>query len=495
MPRCPSEDTLARYGEQRLSAEELARIEEHLEGCEACDLAAAVLRASYVSSVHLTAPTSATLDSFVRRARLARALKPGSHLGRFRLLERMGVGATGAVFAAHDPELDRRVALKVLLDSRDSPQAQRERLLREARSMAKLTHPHVVAAYEIGVAQGCVFLAMELVEGTTLRDWVAARPERGEVVRLFASVAHAVDAGHRAGIVHRDLKPQNILVTRAGVPKVTDFGLAGASIETGLQGSLVGTPAYMAHEALCGGASGPAADQFALAVCLHEALCGRRPYSSSTLEGLRDATAKRPIVDRSIPAPLRAVLERALDPVPARRFPSTAAFGEALAARTPSRARRRLGAVAIAAVVVLSISIGAAARRAIVSTAPQSSTREARAVTAMGGGAASAVSEPSTGKAGAPATAGGGGAVSTGPASSRGEVRALGAVTSTAPSAPPPSGSSSRASSMSESDRSRVARRLQAEAKPASSAPLSGSDMPESALAPATSSDWMRSRR
>jgi hypothetical protein len=343
--RCPTEDSLARYGEQNLSAEEHAAIEAHLETCEACDLATAMFRASYASSIQLAASTEASLEAFVRRTRLARELAPGANLDRFRLLRRMGMGAMGVVFAAHDTDLDRNVALKVLLD--DDASGDNGRLVREARSMAKLTHPNVVAAYQIGVASGRVFLAMELVDGSTLKEWLVARPSEVEVVRLFHLIAQAVDAGHRAGIVHRDLKPQNILVTRDGQPKVTDFGLAEASLASAASSSPAGTPAYMAPEVLSGGRGGAAADQFSLAVCLHEALAGRRPHEAATLEGLREAIQRPATIDRSVPARLRVVLVRALDPDPAKRFPSTAAFGDALL--SPGRSRVGLGVGAVAA--------------------------------------------------------------------------------------------------------------------------------------------------
>jgi eukaryotic-like serine/threonine-protein kinase len=348
---CPTEALLVQYADYTVTSATRARIESHLVACENCDLAAAMLCASHASAVHLTTRDDELL-AFVSRTRMARALSPGQCLGRFQLLRRVGIGAMGVVFAAHDPELDRDVALKVLLESGESKERERERLIREARSMAKLTHPHVVAVYEIGVAQQHVFLAMELVTGTTLKEWLEGRPDHRAILRLFAQTAHAIETGHRAGIVHRDLKPQNILVTREGLPKVTDFGLADAAVgASGL--CLVGTPAYMSLEALAGGIAGPASDQFALAVCLHEALAGRRPYVASSLEGLRMALRQRPAIDRSIGQPLRGILERALDPNPALRYPTMSTFAEALAkAERPSRSRLYAGfgaAIAVAA--------------------------------------------------------------------------------------------------------------------------------------------------
>ena len=351
---CPTEATLAAHAEQRLSSGGHAALERHLEACEECDLALAILRASRPMSQ--VEESTVSLERFVRRTRLARELVPGADLGRFRLLHRLGTGAMGAVFAAYDPELDRRVALKVLLDDGVRDDACAGRLVVEARSMAKVMPPHAVAAYQIGVASGRVFLAMELVEGTTLKEWLAARPPQAEVVHLFQLVAYAVDAAHRAGIVHRDLKPQNILVTKDGQPKVTDFGLASASaaihaddverLEASLDArGLVGTPAYMAPEALAGGRAGPAADQYSLAVCLHEALSNRRPHTATTLDELRAMVLREePALAPVIPACFRAVLARGLAREPSQRFPTTAAFGEALGQaatkRRVARARR-----------------------------------------------------------------------------------------------------------------------------------------------------------
>jgi eukaryotic-like serine/threonine-protein kinase len=347
---CPSEDQLVRFGERKIPLEERERIEAHLEGCESCDLSVAMLRASHVSSMQLTAQTEADLASFARRTQIARELKPGMNLGRFNLVRRVGIGAMGVVFAAYDPDLDRNVALKVLLDPSRSPEVERARIAREARSMAKLVHPNVVGVYEIGMQADRVFLAMELVVGTTLQEWLLTDPPRTEVLTLFESIAHAVGAAHDVGIIHRDLKPQNIMVTNDGSAKVTDFGLADAATKTG---TLVGTPAYMSLEAIRGEYVGPASDQFSLAVCLHEALSGKRPYEAATQEALRERLVERPIVDPRIERRLRTVLERALDPSPALRFPSMSAFADALAGGPVAPVRKRfvvLGVLATAAV-------------------------------------------------------------------------------------------------------------------------------------------------
>jgi eukaryotic-like serine/threonine-protein kinase len=365
--RCPSEDMLARYGDRLLDTISHATLEAHLVQCESCDLAAAMFRGSHAASLQLSFATGgqADLTSFVQRTKLARSLVPGAQLGRFRLLNRVGIGAMGVVFAAHDPELDRNVALKVLLETSDSPARERDRVAREARSMAKLAHPNVVTVYEIGVAEDRVFLAMELVVGSTLQEWLALKPPQAAILSVFQRVTEAVEAGHRAGIVHRDLKPQNILMTHEGHPKVTDFGLAEAATSSETEGLLVGTPAYMSLEAMRGAPAGPATDQFALAVCLHEALTGKRPYEANSIEEMRRILEAKPVVDRSIPAPIRAALERALDPSPALRFGSVADFGVAFGIPRKSAFRKRtaFAGMALTGLAVASVSAFASARR------------------------------------------------------------------------------------------------------------------------------------
>ena len=307
----------------------------------------------------------------------------GDHVGRFQVLGRVGQGAMGIVYAAHDPQLERRVALKVLLDDRAEERG--TRLLDEARSMARLAHPSAVTVFDVGTQAGRFFLAMEFVDGSTLGDWLrATRPSTTLTVALFMDVALALGAAHRAGIVHRDVKPQNILVSREGRPKVTDFGLANATASctaadadvmestlpmTTLHRSrgLVGTPAYMAPEVLLGERADARADQFSFAVCLHEALVGKRPYVARTISELQALVRDRPpAIDPSLPAILRTVLARALAREPEARFPSMGELAEALARgnaslATNARPRRRLnyalGASALALAALLSLLV------------------------------------------------------------------------------------------------------------------------------------------
>jgi eukaryotic-like serine/threonine-protein kinase len=150
---------------------------------------------------------------------------PGSVLGRYRIERELGVGAVGSVYAAFDADLERRIALKVLRRSAASDQA-RERLLREARAMARLAHPNVVTVHDVGTAAGRDFIAMELIHGETLADWLRARRSPRMVLEAFVAAGRGLAAAHAAGIVHRDFKPHNVLRSRDGRIAVTDFGLA-----------------------------------------------------------------------------------------------------------------------------------------------------------------------------------------------------------------------------------------------------------------------------
>ncbi|HEX8113371.1 MAG TPA: serine/threonine-protein kinase, partial [Kofleriaceae bacterium] len=235
----------------------------------------------------------------------------GANLGRYRLERELGAGAMGVVHAAFDPDLERRIALKVLRGATATTQA-RDRLLREARAMARLSHPNVVTVHEVGTAGGRDFVAMELIHGETLAEWLRAQPRPpAAILDAFLAAGRGLAAAHAAGIVHRDFKPHNVLRSRDGRIVVTDFGLAreahgapapaldatlplGAEITAGgsssplagltVTGSLLGTPAYMAPEQWSGGAVTPATDQFAFCVALWEALAGQRPYPGPTLD-------------------------------------------------------------------------------------------------------------------------------------------------------------------------------------------------------------------
>ncbi|MDB4958975.1 MAG: Serine/threonine protein kinase [Myxococcales bacterium] len=268
---------------------------------------------------------------------------PRAMLGRFKLAGILGQGGMGIVYAAFDPELERKIALKVLRKAGDDDA--RARLLREARAMAKLSHPNVISVFEVGSADGDDFVAMELVDGETLGDWVrSARRDTRAIIAAFIAAGHGLAAAHGAGLVHRDFKPSNVLRSRTGKIVVTDFGLArtaeaqdGASsgepaiarplamhTETG---AILGTPAYMAPEQWTAGTMTAATDQFAFCVALWEALAEERPFAGATFHELRaDVLAGSPRAMDKIPRPLRPILRRGLATDAAQRWPSMTAL-------------------------------------------------------------------------------------------------------------------------------------------------------------------------
>src|SRR5262245_58459439 len=200
----------------------------------------------------------------------------------------------GVVLAAYDTQLDRKVALKFLHRPSEADPREETRLLREAQAMARLTHPNVIAIYQVGTYRSTIYFAMELIEGRTLRAWQADAP-RGwrEIVAVHAQAGRGLAEAHRHGIVHRDFKPDNVLVEDAGRVLVTDFGVAALSglpplpaepkegeerdVRLTDTGMVVGTPAYMAPEQHRREATDARADQFSFCVALYEALNGKRP--------------------------------------------------------------------------------------------------------------------------------------------------------------------------------------------------------------------------
>jgi predicted Ser/Thr protein kinase len=305
----------------------------------------------------------------------------GSMLGRYRLEGELGSGANGVVYAAFDPLLERRVALKLLRVVTPS-EIEKDRLLREARAMARLSHAHVVTVHEVGTVGGRDFVVMELIHGSSLATWLraSARPTAA-VLDAFLAAGRGLAAAHAAGIVHRDFKPHNVLRGHDGRIMVTDFGLA-RSVEPALvadrdagyadgdddddmselsqsrltaTGVLLGTPAYMAPEQWTRGEITAATDQFSFCVALWEALCGERPYYGHSVDELRTRILRGPAkLDCSrLPRGLRGTLLRGLAPEPARRWPSMdALLAQLERVRRRVSVRRGLAGAAIGAMVV-----------------------------------------------------------------------------------------------------------------------------------------------
>jgi eukaryotic-like serine/threonine-protein kinase len=303
------------------------------------------------------------------------ALEPGNVVGRHVVLHRLGAGGMGVVYAAYDPELDRKVALKLLLPGMAGPVG-RTRLLREAQALGRLSHPNVVAIHDVGTVGEQVWLAMEFVQGQTLCDWLGTRRRWQDLLAVFRSAGEGLAAAHAAGLLHRDFKPANVMVGDDGRVRVMDFGLArvrpeaaslhleefGAlpafdtSMEVTRAGTVMGTPAYMAPEQFGSEELTAAADQFAFCVTLWEALYGERPFSGTTWMEISDSVLagrlRTPPNRRAAPSWLRRACERGLSVDPQDRWPSMSALLETLATgRTRARARRRLVTVGVLAVL------------------------------------------------------------------------------------------------------------------------------------------------
>jgi len=313
-------------------------------------------------------------------------------IGRFKILERLGRGGMGVVWSAWDPELERRVAIKVLRPDLHGAAGTlgHARLLREAQAMARINHPHVIAVHEVGSLGEQVFVAMELVIGTTLTAWLAKDPHRWrETLARFLAAGDGIAAAHAAGVVHRDFKPDNVLVGDDGRVRVVDFGLARSATELATEataeptppvadadamatpltrtGAIMGTPAYMSPEQWLGRPADERSDQFSFCVALYEALHGQRPFKATTVPELAGAvTSGRLDVaagDGGIPRFVDQALLRGLAREPDARHPS---MGELLAAlrRDPARVWRRATAVAGVALAASGMTLWLATDRA-----------------------------------------------------------------------------------------------------------------------------------
>ena len=363
-----------------------------------------------------------------RGSRRRRTLDLGSAIARYEITGRLGDGGMGTVYAAHDPKLDRDVAIKILHTASDEAAL---RLEREAQALAKLEHPNVVAVYDSGEHGDIFFIVMQLVHGENLARELRLRPRRpAEVIALFVAAGRGLAAAHAAGIVHRDFKPANVLVDGEGRVAVTDFGLARAvgelapgDLEVSADGSassstvsasgtrasisasssrranwseqqltqvgaVMGTPAYMSPEQHQGAVVSAASDQFSFAVALWEALYGQHPFVTPELAGsvspfacgvaILEGTIVPPPPGRGVPTRIETALRRGLADQPGARWPSM----NALLDRLAPPVRRRRGMVAVVAVVAAAasgIGVWAATTRTQVVAAPScAATTQAR---------------------------------------------------------------------------------------------------------------------
>lgn len=329
-----------------------------------------------IELAHLRAATRAKL--------FGRQVEPTT-VGRYRIIERLGAGGMGVVYLAHDDELDRRVAVKVLrANTWESSQGQ-SRLLREARAMAKLSHPNVAHVYEVKREDPIVFIAMEYIDGENLRQWAAAGRSVSEVLSVHGQAGRGLAAAHAAGLVHRDYKPENVMVEHTDRVRVLDFGLArpdGPSAQSHEDieltepttaawdrltetGTVLGTPAYMAPEQFVGRVADARADQFAFCVTVFEALYADRPFGGATMAELSAAVLGgeiRPVNPEhfGVPSRVHQALLRGLSTRPEDRHASMDALLDALDSTRSKKTSRRwwipaalLGVAAVAGLLLL----------------------------------------------------------------------------------------------------------------------------------------------
>ncbi|HEY5923406.1 MAG TPA: protein kinase [Kofleriaceae bacterium] len=336
MSACPTVDRLLAFASGELAEDQSGDVEQHIDSCAEC------------------------------RSALSNLAKEGGSppvLGRYRIDTVLGSGGMGIVYRAYDPQLARPVAIKVVRRAGEDT-AGRARLVREAQALARLSHPNVCHVYDVGTEGDEVWVAMELIDGVSLRQWAEQHRDREELTTVLLGAAEGIAAAHAAGLVHRDIKPENVLVTRDGRAIVTDFGLArhedaisphASTLSNDphltATGAIAGTPAYLAPEQLLGDPIDARVDQFAWAVMAYEMITATKPFPiifAVRVEAIRQGLTPSP----SLPPALASALVRAMSAEPADRFPT---MRELIAAIRSQRSLmpRRARAPAIAGLVVL----------------------------------------------------------------------------------------------------------------------------------------------
>ncbi len=405
---CPSNSVLDLFVAGKLDAAERESVASHVAACSRCAsrIGQVVAKVSLSGPTHFDSPAAGRRritgpssfpgvasvdlppidpegDTYIsgEKEMPKEGLGKGSTLSRYVILERLAKGGMGEVYAAYDPDLDRKVAVKLLRsDFAGSGAAEelRMRMLREAQAMAKLAHPNVVTVHDVGLIDEQVFIAMEFVEGMTVSEWLKARPRTWpQVLDVFIQAGKGLAAAHAKGITHRDFKPDNVVVSKNGRVRVVDFGLAHAQAaappsdsnpppelvtDSGKHmkrritqpGTVLGTPAYMAPEQLLGQATDQRSDQFSFCVALYEALYGERPFEGNTAPALVaeiQANRVRPAPRESmVPGRIRKMLLRGLRAVPEERFRSLSALLVGLERRRSAIVRQWIAVAAVAVV-------------------------------------------------------------------------------------------------------------------------------------------------
>ncbi|MBN9166481.1 MAG: hypothetical protein BGO98_41055 [Myxococcales bacterium 68-20] len=366
---CPGDETVAHLVDGTLGAARRTAILAHAADCGSCR----VLLSELVQAPR----TAREVDEPNAPSRLE-----GTVLDRYALLEPVGAGGMGVVYAAHDRQLERRVALKLLRETAsDGPR--RRSLLREARAMAKLAHPNVVRVFDVGEHEGRVFVTMEFVDGGTLREHLESEAHNfAHIASLFEGAGRGLAAAHRAGVVHRDFKPENVLI-REGTALVSDFGLARLTTDAAAGSEAMATPGarerttssarssavagtlhYMAPEQLRGESVDARSDLFGYCVAFWESLFGEKPFRGATPAELLAAIEAGPPEPRrahAVPRATVAALRAGLAYSPEERPPTMESFlSAAMPTSEASRGRVVLPATAAIAVAVAVFAIARA---------------------------------------------------------------------------------------------------------------------------------------
>jgi serine/threonine protein kinase len=330
---CPDEATVLAFLDGRLPAARITELEGHLASCGPCGELVVSVGAALAEGSRLAAGTGVALPG--APALSSASLTRGASIGRYVVLDLVGRGGMGEVYAAYDPDLDRKVALKLLHDagaSGESRSSSQNRLLKEAKAIARLSDPSIVVVHDAGTYAGRVFVAMEFVDGQTLATWLGDKPRTWPEIRgVFLAAGRGLAAAHAAQIVHRDFKPQNVMVAADGAVRVMDFGLASgagdgdapagpapehadfahtAAFALTRTGTLLGTPAYMAPEQYLGRRADARSDQFSFCVALYQALHGERPFAGDSLSALAENVTRGRLRDPSARLAAQAVASR-----------------------------------------------------------------------------------------------------------------------------------------------------------------------------------------
>ncbi|HEY1547067.1 MAG TPA: protein kinase [Kofleriaceae bacterium] len=373
------------------------KVEKHLATCRDCRELVAALAGPGDDSDVATHPRNAHEELTESQAGKLPALSIGDRVGRYLVLSTLGAGGMGMVFAAYDPQLDRKIALKVLRTNLGANTADaRKRLKREAQAIARLNHPNVVGVYDVGTTTSGedVYIAMEFVEGDTLTTWLKRYPRTyREILEIFAQAGRGLMAAHSVGLLHRDFKPDNVLVGSDGRVRVTDFGLARSlfgfedsnrgptamadaaklmQVDLTATGTVLGTPRYMPPEQLQGPNIDARSDQFSFCVALYEALYVTHPLKDGTSVAMLDrgTPAEPPPTDTRVPNKVGRAVMRGLSRERSDRF---AAMAELMTELKPPEPRPRLRMAFT--IAVMTILLGGATA-AIVATRPHRQTAD-----------------------------------------------------------------------------------------------------------------------